>query len=174
MGHIHKGDQLRGGKTLCAWPGCPMGHGYDETGEKGVLIVELGETTQTRFVALDGPRFYDWEVEPDEDPVAAVGTVLPALENQDFYRITLVGPSQPVDLADLEQHFAKFLNLVLRDRTVRPVDPWSAVGEDSFEGTYFSLLQKNLDSSDPQQQRITQLAAKLSRQLLDGGEVKLP
>ena len=174
LGHVHKAGTFRSGDTLCAWPGCPMGHGYDETGEKGVLIVELGETVTTRFVALDTPRFYDLEVEPEENAVAAVGAVLPAVENRDFYRITLVGPSKPLDMAALERAFARFPNLILRDRTVLPVDPWCAVGQDSFEGMYFSLLQKNLDTQDPQQQRITQLAAKISRQLLDGREVKLP
>ena len=29
LGHIHKGGAVQAGKTLCAWPGCPMGHGYD-------------------------------------------------------------------------------------------------------------------------------------------------
>lgn len=174
LGHIHKGDQLQAGKTLCAWPGCPMGRGYDEPGEKGVLIVELGETVHTRFVPLDTPRFYDLEVEPEEDPAGAVGSLLPAVGSADFYRITLTGPSEPVDLTKLAQEFDRFPNLVLRDRTVRPVDPWCAVGEDSFEGVYFTLLQKNLEGADLQEQKITQLAAKISRQLLDGREVKLP
>ena len=174
LGHIHKGDRLQAGDTLCAWPGCPMGTGYDESGEKGVLIVELDETVSARFVALDTPRFYDLETETNDDPIAAVGALLPAVGNQDFYRITLVGPSEPVDMAALQKEFSQFPNLVLRDRTVPPVDPWCAVGEDSFEGMYFSMLQENLNSDDPQQQRITQLAAKISRQLLDGREVKLP
>ena len=30
LGHIHKGGSFRAGDTLCAWPGCPMGHGFDE------------------------------------------------------------------------------------------------------------------------------------------------
>jgi len=171
LGHIHKGGALQAGKTLCAWPGCPMGHGYDETGEKGVLIVELDQEINARFVALDTPRFYDWEAEPEEDPVAAVGSLLPAVGSEDFYRITLVGPSEPVDMGALQKAFPQFPNLVLRDRTVRPVDPWCAVGEDSFEGMYFGLLQEKLREGDPQ---IVQLAAKLSRQLLDGREVKLP
>ena len=100
--------------------------------------------------------------------------MLPAAADESFYRVTLEGPCEPIDMPSLQKTFSDFPNLILRDRTVRPVDPWCAVGEDSFEGTYFSLLQKNLDTQDPQQQRITQLAAKISRQLLDGQEVKLP
>ena len=174
LGHIHEAGSLQAGDTLCAWPGCPMGTGYDEHGEKGVRIVELGAAVTSRFVALDTPRFYDLETEPEEDPVAAVAKLLPAVGDRHFYRITLTGQSSPIDLEKLQTEFSHFPNLVLRDQTVPPVDPWKAVGEDSFEGTFFTLLQENLNTQDPEQQRITRLAAKISRQLLDGGEVKLP
>lgn len=174
LGHIHKGDAIQAGNTLCAWPGCPMGRGYDEPGEKGVLIVELGEASHVRFVPLDTPRFYDLEVEPQEDPVTAVSGLLPAAGSEDFYRITLVGPSEPIDMQALQKAFDQFPNLVLRDRTVKPVDPWIAVGEDSFEGLYFSKLKAQLEVATEEEQQLVQLAAKLSRQLLDGREVKLP
>lgn len=65
LGHIHKGDSFRAGKTLCAWPGCPQGRGYDETGEKGALLVTLEETAEATFLPLDGPRFYDLETTVD-------------------------------------------------------------------------------------------------------------
>ena len=174
LGHIHEAGALQVGDTLCAWPGCPMGTGYDETGEKGVRIVELGQTVTSRFVPLNTPRFYDLETTVADDPVAAVAKLLPAAGNQDFYRITLTGASEALDLSKLQNKFSHFPNLILRDQTVPPVDPWQAVGEDSFEGTYFTLLQENLHSGDSEQQRIAQLAAVISRQLLDGGEVKLP
>ena len=173
LGHIHKGDSLRAGKTLCAWPGCPMGKAFDEPGEKGVLIIELGEQVQKRFVPLDTPRFYDLQTEPENDPVAAVGELLPAVGNEDFYRITLKGPSDPIDMEKLRKEFDRFPNLVLRNETTKPVDPWIAVGEDSFEGLYFSKLKQQLEGATEEEQRLIQLAAKLSRQLLDGREVKL-
>ena len=44
LGHIHTAGSFRAGDTLCAWPGCPMGRGWDETGEKGALILELDRT----------------------------------------------------------------------------------------------------------------------------------
>ena len=174
LGHIHEAGSLRQGDTLCAWPGCPMGRGYDEAGEKGVLIVELGETASTRFVPLDTPRFYDLETPAGEDPVSAVGALLPAAGSGDFYRITLTGHSQRLDLYALQREFSHFPNLELLDKTLPPVDPWSAVGEDTVEGVYFSLLQAALEGADTQGQEIVRLAANISRQLLDGQEVKLP
>lgn len=170
LGHIHKGDSFRAGKTLCAWPGCPMGRGYDEQGEKGVLLVTLGETATTQFVPLDTPKFYDLDI-PATQPLSIV---LPPVGNQDFYRITLTGPSEVLDLDGLKAEYSRFPNLELRDRTTPPVDIWGSAGEDTFEGMYFKNLQQALETSGPQTQEQILMAARISRQLLDGQEVVLP
>lgn len=174
LGHIHKRDQLRSGGTLCAWPGNPMGRGFDELGERGVLIATVDDACRARFLALDTPRFYDWEREAGQDPSAALGTMLPALGNLNFYRITLTGESEGVDLAALAEEFSRFPNLLLRDRTVPPIDLWASAGEDTLEGAYFRLLQEAMEGQDEQTCRRILLAAKISRQLLEGREVKLP
>lgn len=174
LGHIHKGGSAQEGKTLCAWPGCPMGRGYDEDGDKGLLIVTIGEETAVRFIPLNGPKFYDLDCPVENSAGAALEKLLPPVGNSDFYRITFTGSSQTIDTAALAEQFSRFPNLELRDRTVPPVDIWSAVGEDSFEGMYFQLLQDALEGQDEENQRIIQLAARISRQILDGQEVVLP
>ena len=170
LGHIHKGDSFRAGKTLCAWPGCPIGRGYDETGEKGVLLVTLDEAAEAQFIPLDTPRFYDLEISADTD----LSVILPPVGNEDFYRITFTGPSEPLELDKLKKEYARFPNLLLRDRTTPPVDVWGTAGDDTLEGMYFKLLHDALDAADDQTQRQIRLAAKLSRQILDGQEVVLP
>ena len=170
LGHVHKGDAFRAGDTLCAWPGCPMGRGYDEQGEKGVRIVTLDEGVTSRFVPLGGPKFYDLSV----DFADGIASVLPAVANDDFYRITFTGEAEAVDLETLREEYAAFPNLVLRDHTVKPVDLWQSLGQDNFEGMYFGLLKDALAGADEQMQEKILLAAKLSRQILDGQEVMLP
>ena len=172
LGHIHKGGSFRAGKTLCAWPGCPMGRGYDEEGEKGVLIVTLDESASTRFLPLDTPRFYDLDVEAGEDAKAALAAVLPPVGNGDFYRITFTGTSEPLTLEML--YDPAFPNLLLRDKTVPPVDIWSGADTDTFEGMYFHRLKEALDSADEDTARQIRLAAQISRKILDGQEVVLP
>ena len=169
LGHIHKADSFYAGKTLCAWPGCPMGRGYDEPGEKGVYIVELGETATLRFCPLDTPRFYDLLSEPKD-----LASILPPVGNENYYRITLTGSCEMPDLESLQAEYARFPNLLLRDKTTRPVDIWGSLGEDSFEGVYFGLLRQAMESADREEQQEILLAAQLSRQLLEGQEVKLP
>ena len=169
LGHIHKGGAFRAGGTLCAWPGCPMGRGYDETGEKGVLIVTVGDTAEARFVGLGMPEFFDLECAPRE-----LDALLPPVGNENIYRITLTGESEPPDMAALAEKYTRFPHLELRDRTTPPVDVWKALGEDSFEGTYFGLLQAALEGADEQTQSRIHLAARICRQILDGQEVTLP
>ena len=169
LGHIHKSGSFRAGSTLCAWPGCPMGRGYDEDGEKGGLLVTIEDTVQASFIPLDTPRFYDLESTVDH-----LDSLLPPVGSDDFYRITLVGENEPLDLIALQETYRRFPNLVLRDKTSLPVDIWQALGEDSFEGTYFDLLHQALEGADPQTREQILLAAKLSRQILDGREVVLP
>ena len=174
LGHIHKSGSIRAGETLCAWPGCPMGKGYDELDTKGVLLVTLDESVQTDFIPLDVPRFYDENVEAGIDPREALSSVLPALPTEDFYRITLTGYSAPIDLKQLSSQFSQVPNLILRDETRPEMDLWGSVGEDSLEGVYFSLLRQATQSDSHILQNNAQLAARISRQILDGQEVKLP
>ena len=170
LGHIHKGDQFFAGNTLCAWPGCPMGRGYDELGEKGVLLVTIDEKASLKFLPLDSPVFYDLDV----PAVQGLGSVLPPVGNENFYRITLTGESEPVNLSQLMEQYKHFPNLELRDKTLPPVDIWSAAGEDTFEGIYFKLLREAMETADEDTKRQLSLAAQISRQLLDGQEVVLP
>ena len=174
LGHIHKTGSFRSGDAYCAWPGCPMGHGYDETGIKGVILLELGEDTKAEFRPLDTPRFYDEELEVGADPAQALATILPGVTTEDYYRITLTGYSNDLNVDALQKEFAHVKNLIIRDKTIPERELWGAVGKDSLEGMYFSILHDGLDTeSEILQQRI-KLAARISRQILDGQEVTLP
>ncbi len=169
LGHVHGQGRFTAGQTLCAWPGCPMGRGYDEQGEKGVYIVTVADTVSVKFRVLDGPRFYDLQAEP-----AALESLLPPVGSDDYYRITLTGCCDTPDLDALQAQFARFPNLRLRDKTTRPVDVWGSLGQDSFEGVYFGLLRQAFEQADPGEKEDILLAARLSRQLLEGQEVVLP
>ena len=174
LGHIHTTDSFRAGDALCAWPGCPMGHGYDETGAKGVILLELGEQIKAEFRPLDTPRFYDETVEVGTDAQQTLASVLPGVATEDFYRITFTGYADELNLENLSSQFPHLKNLILRDKTIPEKELWSAVGDDSLEGVYFGLLHEALDTESEVFQQRVKLAAKISRQILDGQEVILP
>ncbi len=174
LGHIHKAGSLRAGDTLCAWPGCPMGRGFDETGDKGVILAELEDGVRAQFRSLDTPRFYDEELDAGDDPVQSLETLLPSVGSSDFYRITLTGYSQKLDLDALKAHFPHIPNLTLLDETQPEGDLWSGLEKDTLEGAYFSILHEKAQSDSENLSRRAKLAARISRQILDGQEVKLP
>lgn len=169
LGHIHKAGSFRAGATLCAWPGSPMGRGFDETRDRGAYIVTLDQGANVRFVPLDTPRFYDLEVDTTED---SLEKVLPALGDPHFYRVTLTGNGEE-KIEEMYRKFAHFPNLELVDRREKSADIWGTVGEDTLEGTYFRLLREKMEGADPETERCIRRAAELSAQLLRGKEVPL-
>ena len=173
LGHVHKGGSFRAGEVLCAWPGCPMGRGFDESGRKGVLLADLEEGVSARFLPLNTPCFYDERVDVGEDAADALSALLPPMETTDFYRITLTGYSAPIDMAALAAQFTHVPNLELRDRTAPEMDLWGSMGEDTLEGMYFKLLHDAMDTDSEKLQQRLKLAARISRQILDGQEVTL-
>ncbi len=174
LGHIHKLGSMRAGDTVCAWPGCPMGRGYDELGAKGVILVTLDETVSANFMPLDTPRFYDEEVDVGGDAAGALTQLLPAVECADYYRVTLTGYSNPLNLEELKASFPHIPNLILRDETIPETDLWQNTDADSLEGLLFSNLQQAAQSDSEVLRRRATLAARICRRILDGQEVKLP
>ena len=168
MGHIHKAGTSLQADTLCGWSGCPMGRGWDETGEKGVYLVDLAETAQVKFLPVDMPVFRDLEADVSENSEEAVAALLPGAESEDFFRITLTGGAE-VDMEKLQRRFSFLSNLAFRDRTEPPVDLWADVGTDTLRGVYFSMLQELASTEET-----ASLAAEVSRKILSGREVQLP
>lgn len=173
LGHIHKAGANPYGETLCAWPGCPMGRGWDETGQKGAYIVELDDTAKIRQVQFPGVRFYDETLDLGEDPLAQLQKLLPAGESEDYFRITLTGTGI-VDAAALTAAFPGIPNLWIRDFSQPPVDLWATTEEDTLEGTYFWMLRELAEGASGRDREQILLAAQISRRLLDGREVELP
>ncbi len=173
-GHIHKAGSFRAGDALCAWPGCPMGRGYDEPGMKGALLVTLEDDVTAQFLPLNTPRFYDETVDVGENAADAVAALLPPVQTGDLYRVTLTGYSAPIDTAAIARALPHVPNLELRDRTLPEMDLWSVIEEDTLEGVYFRILHDGLNTESEALQQHIKLAAKISRQILDGQEVILP
>jgi len=168
LGHIHKAGMFRSGETLCAWPGCPMGRGWDETGDKGICIVTIEESAQVRFLPLNTSRFHELEADVTDGVEAALDALLPAAESSDHFRITLTGRTD-ADLEMIRRKYDRFPNLVLRDQTVAAGDIWEDAQSDTLRGIYFRLLRDRAEESSR-----ARLAAEISHRILSGREVKLP
>lgn len=174
LGHIHAAGRFTAGAGLCAWPGCPMGHGYDETGVKGVLLAEIGDSVEARFVPLNVPKFYSHTVEAGASPIDAVSSLLPPGGSRDHFRIRITGEADPDRMERLLQQFPDHPNLTLLDETVSTVNVWENAGEDNLAGLFFRLLEEQTHDADEKTAETLELAARIGRRILEGREVKLP
>lgn len=175
LGHVHTMSVQKFGKTTCAYPGCLMGRGFDECGEKGVLQVSLSkDTCQTGFLPLAVRKYEILTVEAGEDPLSAILAALPEGAQQDCYRILLTGEADTPDLSFLEQQLkGKFFSLSLRDRTVPKTQLWANVKEDTLRGHFLQNLKEQYDTAGEEQRRKILMAAKLVTALMDGREVAM-
>lgn len=173
MGHIHRAGMFHAGGTICAWPGCPMGRGYDELEERGVYVTWLGDGYDVKFVPLNTLRFHELTLPTGEDAIEELEKILPGFGNHDFYRITLTG-SGCGEMADILDHFQHLPNLELRDQRRDEAGLWDEAGQDSLRGAYFQRLKDYFDTGDEETHHTALLAAEISRQLLEGREVDLP
>jgi DNA repair exonuclease SbcCD nuclease subunit len=177
LGHVHSFSGLRrAGDTWYAWPGCPEGRGFDETGEKGALIVQVEPgACQAQFVPLGGRKYALLSVDLSQSPdaLSAIEKALPGDTGRDVYRILLTGETdQTPPLAALQQALeGRFFALELRDGTRLRRDIWAERNADSLKGLFLARLWQRLEAADNDRERelVTQ-AARWGLQALDGGE----
>lgn len=160
LGHIHKESGLRkSGGTYYAWPGCTEGRGFDETGEKHVYIVELGEgDCRIKPVCLAKRKYEILSVKaPDGDLLSAVIAALPENTAADIYRIILEGETEtaPNTEALYSALADRFFALQIKDRTSMKRDIWESAGEDSLRGQFLLRLRAMLDSASTDEERAT-------------------
>lgn len=159
LGHVHARSGLkRAGATYWAYPGCPEGRGFDELGDKGVLLGKIeGEKVLVDFVPLAGRRYEILPVDvTGDDPAAALVRALPKDATRDIYRILLAGESGPegLDLAKLEELARPhFYSVSLRDKTRVLRDLWSRAREDSLTGLFLRSLRERLDAAEDERER---------------------
>ena len=175
LGHVHAYSGLkRAGKTYYAWPGCPEGRGFDECGEKGVLIVDAAPGNVTaRFIPTAARRYECLDVRASELDTFR----LPEDAAENIYQITITGETdREPDLTALRRALEpRVFALRLRDETSLRRDVWERAGEDSLRGTFLRMLRDRYDSArtDAEREQITR-AARWGLAALDGREEAEP
>lgn len=160
LGHIHKRAEPGAfGKTLCAWPGCIEGRGFDELGEKGFYegSVDEGGKVSLTFVPFARRRYEILRVDvTGASPREAVEAALPADTERDLYRILLTGEAEEAGggAGALETALAgRFYALEVRDHTRVAADVWARAGEDSLRGLFLRELRGRYDAAGDEAER---------------------
>lgn len=173
LGHVHADSLRRVGQTTVAIPGCAMGRGFDETGEKGAFYVELerGDCRVTP-VCLGARQYHVCRVRVEEDPLRSILEKLPDHTERDVWRILLTGECEAPDLPRLRGLLQdRFYSLELVDQTLPPLELWSAVDEEGLKGEFLRNLRQIYDNADEDARRNAAEAARLGLALMEGREV---
>ena len=174
LGHIHQASGLlRAGHTAYAWPGCAMGRGFDELGQKGAYLGEVSDSgVRLDFLPLHGRSYEILRVEAGDDALAAVTAALPEDTQNDIYRVILTGEAEPVETAALQAALApRFYALTIRDETRPRRALWEGAEEDTLRGLFLQALKAQYDAAENESDRhMIALAARCGCAAMDGRE----
>ena len=153
LGHIHKTNGLqKSGGTFFAYPGCPEGRGFDETGEKGVLALELEKgKVQATFVPVQERMYIEEKVDISglmtyEEIADKTQSVLCGANH--IYRIVLCGTAAfPLDTAVLKEKIAGF-SVTVRDATKPETDIETQSEAFSLKGLFAAYALKEKETTD--------------------------
>lgn len=153
LGHVHQyGGIQKDGKTCWAYSGCPEGRGFDELGDKGVLVGTVErQDAALRFVPLCRRRYRILEADVTGVlPREALEAALPETAGEDICRVIFTGETNEtgIDLPALESAYReKCYALELRDRTRPTRSLWARAGEDTLRGLFLRELKARYDAA---------------------------
>ena len=163
LGHIH---EYNFGKIdergTWAQSGCLEGRGFDETGEKGFIVVDVERTVTHTFMPFSR-RKIAWE----RLDVTGVADVYGAyrlakqtlrLESTGIYRVELVGETDVANDSfadDLQKFLADLCGYVsVKDRTHKKIDVTAYEGDNSLKGEFVRTVYANNDYTDEEKAQI--------------------
>jgi len=176
LGHEHSYSGLKqAGDTYYAYPGCPEGRGFDETGPRGIILAEIGlRTVRERFVPISGRQYHAVTVDLSEqgDATTAIMAALPADTERDIYRIALTGTFDGrLDINGLARKLEdRFFHLLLRDETRIRQNIWASAEEDSLRGLFLRKMRQRYEAGNEAERETITWAIRFALAAMDSGE----
>lgn len=186
LGHIHGFSGInRVHNTYYAYSGCPEGRGFDELGEKGVILGEVGKHyVDLKFIPLSKRKYFVEEVDITECfTIEDIKTnIIKCIDKKDslenLYKIVLKGElNEEIKVSEklLERMLkANFFFIKVEDRTSLKVNKEKLKNEFSLKGVFCSkILDEIKMCSNDSEKEDLELAFKIGMQSLCQGEVNL-
>jgi exonuclease SbcD len=158
LGHRHTfSGILSEGNTQYAYAGIPEGRGFDELGEKGILVGSIySKGCSLNFLPLSR-RIYEVvhvdvsDLLTEDEIVKKIQSSLGNLSN--IYKILLKGSVSPylsLDLTRLKERlYLTLADFDLRDETI-VIEDCASFPPHSLRGIFINLLNEKRDAKDPE------------------------
>jgi DNA repair exonuclease SbcCD nuclease subunit len=177
LGHIHSSSGLcHAGDTYYAYPGCPQGRGFDETGEKGVLWGTTdGKSVTLDFIPLCSRQYRFFPIDiTGQSPEHALRLALPELPTADIVRIILTGKREEDSqlLLPLLHKIASpyFYSVSFLDRTQLSQELWARQKEESLLGLFLREMSRRMEAAESEDLPRLELALRFGLAALEGRE----
>ena len=173
LGHVHsysKGQIDMWGEY--AYCGTPEGRGFDETGEKGFVLVETdrpGARVETRFVPFAQRTVHEFRVDisgtaSKEDALDVCEEAVSGAKNRDLVRLLIEGATRfdtdGLDTALENSLGGRFFALSVKNLSTEEPDYEAFLNEVSLRGEFARKLAADTSLSDADKKRIAALGFK--------------
>ena len=176
LGHIHQhSDGVIDGRGRYAYSGCLEGRGFDETGNKGFIVLDVEDTIVHTFKPFSARCIEREEIDvtglKEGYAMANLAREKISFKKENIYRIELVGEvDADVDgfADDVQRYLQKeCLYLSVKDRTKKKIDYTAYEGDISLKGEFVRTVQASEDYTDEEKAQIIVYGLRA----LDGREV---
>ncbi|AOR22652.1 metallophosphoesterase family protein [Clostridium taeniosporum] len=185
LGHRHKYVGVNKAlNTYYAYSGCPQGRGFDELGDKGVLLLELcNGYCDYKFIKTSIRNYYEKEINIEEyfGYNQVKNKILSFIDKEDIkfnsYKVILTGEiSEEFNLREdiLEELIRKdSYDIKLVDKTEIKIDIDELLNGYSIKSLFARKIYEEIEKSETEEEKeILKLALKKGLQSLTGEEVR--
>lgn len=185
LGHRHKfSGILKRGITSYAYSGCPQGRGFDEEGEKGVIIGEVYiGGVKLKFLPICKRKYNNIEIDIsdintyDELVTKILSSVSKDEVKRDFYKIILKG--------ELREHFSlnekilkdklknEFYYIKIVNNSSIAINLEEISNDYSIKGKFIVKIIEKMNNASEEEKEVLSMALKIGLQCLSEDEVNL-
>ncbi len=176
LGHFHNFYEIKTSVPAC-YPGTPEGLGFNDTGSRGVVIVDLDKNgVKINPNNINSRVYEEYELECS-DLVNEAEIERKICEHSDpnkLLRVKLFGVPETLIKLDsdalLEEIKNSFFHLEIIDNITSPSD---LQVDNTIKGTFITKMQGKISgSTNPEEKKLLERALRLGIQALDGGEIR--
>ena len=168
------------GNTYFAYPGCPEGQGFDELGEKGVLMGDIGKgICDLQFIPTSRRQHILEKIDLTDIPVISADFILGYLEQkytkaytENLYKIELLGSISPETAIDCEDITARLNERVyfakIKNSTTLKLDLEALSKEQSLKGIFVKKMLEKIESANENDKKKYEYALNLGLKAFSG------
>ncbi len=162
LGHIHQYTEgALDGRGRYAYSGCLEGRGFDETGSKGFVLLEVDGELTARFYPFSKREIHRCQVDVsglcEGHAMAKRAQAQIAFSPEDIYRIELIGEvDAEVDefVADVQSYLNACGFLSVKDCTKRKIDYAAYQNDPTFKGEFVRSVAASEEFTEEERAQI--------------------